>query len=692
MHFLTELGRYAWYRPFEHKLQLQIPCATVHGLGLARGAARALAAFSTRLTMNLTFGPMSYCENYRVFHRHSSYERGLHNFGYSRQDARWMAAYRYDEVEAERDAGYAALQWAGPCEDYRDPTDNGCGKCHETYLTFRRMSAALEAECFARGVLARAEDGDRLFMVTLPIPMVAVRDRGSYIGGRIGSYQRLSKKKRKAHKAAFERKKKEMLSERGVVVGPEYMTKKRLSERKDAHKRWMSEHKDEYYQLECIKSDVMRSVVKSQDAFLERVPAQGGGFRYQLRNESVVDRDGVARLQYRLDRETEMSDIQRVRPPALRWLFKQFEMRVRKLGRERGFGIKYQAVIEQGTRGGFHYHILLHVFPVDGGSVPSDLADVLAREWFEVSGNIQFEDSDGGSWFRPVHNAEQAAAYVAKYIGKGWFSRRQTSKFLNLRTAARDARLVKFGFLTADIPSQFEREEDGFLSYKSPFSEEDIESVGTTEWVGLDIPKQAPGPLSLPDVKVAAVFWSSRPCRHPAGARSGICVNGDGVLQDLIPHCWWFPKDVLLGYLQDKKPITEQVQRLHDILERSKFRAITKAHAAVVQAPILGSVQAAHEDRQFGNLKSVFTGGRYPLRKQFDRLQKSVANLWFDIDAAFSRLGTARSAFATIEHARGSPGSRELEKKPSWYQLSERMRDRMRGGARARQESLDVTF
>lgn len=653
----------------------------------------------------LTFGPMSYCENHRVFHRHSSYERGLFNFGYSKSDAHWMAGYRYDEVESERNPGNSTLQWAGPCEKYRDPHyARGCRTCYDTYTAFRSDAAALEAECFARAVLSREHEGDRLFMVTLKIPKVAVYDKSAYEGGRLAAYQKLSKKKRRAHKRAFEKKKRDMLSERGVLVGPEYHTPERARKRKDAHKRWLDDNHADDYQRHCLSKGILRAVVETDGKFIERESAEGGGFRYVQRGDAramSVPGGIISWPDYRYDREFE-GQAERVKPRALRWLFKQFEMRVRAIGRKRGFGIKYQAVIEQGSKGGFHYHILLHVFPTGSAAVPEDLKDVLMEEWFEVSGNVRFDEYNEKTgkietWFTRVRDADQAAYYVAKYIGKGWFSRRQTSKFLNLRQAARDARIVRNGFLTekiTDVVDHFVRNTDkkrgdGFLCYESPLEQEDIDSAGCERWVGLEIPKQSPRSVAFPDVKIAAVFESSRPCKHPAAAKSGLCVDGNGDVIEFIPHCWWFPESRLLAYFEGRQE-TPQVQKLHDKIVRSKYRVVTKATAAVTQGGV-SALNPESVEEQFRNLNSVYRGGPFPLQLQADRLQKSLKDLPFAIYNAFNRLGTARSALAAVEDNRKARPELPIDK-ASWYRLSERMRDRMRGGNRARQMSMDVTF
>ena len=639
----------------------------------------------------LVFGTMSYCPNYRVFHRHTSYERGLRNFGYPEGHVRNLAAYRYDEVESARKVGYGALRWAGPCDRHKDLSVDGCAVCRETYLKFKSEAASMEALCFAEAVLARVSEGDLLFMVTLPIPKVAIRDNSAYVGRRIGSFQRLSKRKRRAQKRAFEKKKRDMWDREGLRVGPEYMTRERVKERKDAHKRWLEEHKDDYYQLECIRDDVMRSVVESEDCFIDREAAQGGGFRYR------VIGDG----QYQPVRDVPRLEVQRVRPPALRWYLKQFEMRVRKLGRKAGFGIKYQAVIEQGSKGGFHYHLLLHMFPADvteewskreksfDWRVHAELKSRFEREWFEVSGNIQFDSEewvvreDGTrelvvkTWFRRVHDAREAASYVAKYLGKGWFSRRQTSKFLNLRIAARDARLFRAGFceekLSPGISSHFQRDKDsGFLFYDSPLEESDIESAGCTEWVGIELVPQAPkSQISVLKLQLKAVFWSSRPCRHPAAAKSGICADAEGVIQDLIPSAWWFPKESLFRYLSDGTRETLQVEELHAQLTRAQYSAVRSVTSAVQGSPLVDA------EVQLANRDSILFEGRFPVRLQLDGLAASLSSMRSQVNSALSGLAGSVSAFSQVDVKSASVRTRD-DPKPSWYRLSGRIRDYMR--------------
>lgn len=567
---------------------------------------------------------MGYCENHRVFTRHSSHRRSLRNFGFNDKEVSELTAYRYDKDDSQRHLGHSHLKWAAPCAAYKDD----CLTCQETYQAVKSADGARRAALFADAVLSRSEDGDRLFMVSLPVPSVAIRsDRvEDYHRHRLGSYARLRKKKIKASASAFERKCKHMREVEGLEPHPRYFQSRAIRQRKHALSGWLSANKDSYYQLDCWRDGIIQSVVVSRNRFIRRDKVTKG-WRY-------VDVDG--RVPADTSAEVVKGSVSRMQPPLLRHCLKQFEKRMRDI-----CDFKFIAVMERGKNGMYHYHMLLHVF----GHIPDDLQAQLRKAWFQVTGNIHFEDSDGGSWFSPVRSGSQAAAYVSKYLSKGWFSRRQTSKFLGLTEAARDSRLIEYGFLQADIADGWHRHRDGFLSYESPHSQDAIEQAGTREWVGLSVDMLAPGRNPrFATLSPVAVFRSSSPCRHPAAAISGIAYSAEGERLDTIPQAWWFPLEALSA-LSFRTALSAgaatfacpAVLKLHELFRKIRFSAISHAHGAVyAPATSVDRLDGSHHDAAADGLQSLFTGGRFPLALQIERMKAALTEFPDTVAGLFS--------------------------------------------------------
>ena len=224
---------------------------------------------------------MGYCDNHRVFTRHSSHRRSLRAFGYNDGEVSELAAYRYDADDNQRLRGHSHLQWAAPCIDYKED----CVDCQETYQKVRSADAARRAACFAEGVLAA---GDKLFMVSLPVPSVAVRSdrKQDYHRHRLGSYSRLRKRKVRRQREAFQRKAAHMLEEEGLKPHPRYFQSAAVSQRKTALTAWLSQNKDAHYQLDCWRDGIIQSVVVSKNKFIPRTRVTKG-WRYEHRDGRV---------------------------------------------------------------------------------------------------------------------------------------------------------------------------------------------------------------------------------------------------------------------------------------------------------------------------------------------------------------------------------------------------------------------
>lgn len=576
---------------------------------------------------------MGYCSEHRVFGRNDSVRRSLRAFGYSKKQAYELTVHLSDEMDEQCIPGHSHVKWSGPCAHYRED----CVVCAETYQKVRSADGAARAAAFAGGVLAH---GDSLFLVSLPVPSVAVRsDRlRDYRNGRLGSYARLRKRKRKMSAAAFQRKC-NRLAEDGIKPHPRYFQDKAIKERKSAESAWLSENKDSYYQLDCWRDGIIQSLVVNRGEFIPRVRVTKG-YRYQADVHGVV----------RGDKSATPKLVERMKPPLLRWCLKQFEKRMREV-----CDFKYIAVMEQGKKGMYHYHMLLHVH----SAVPRDLEQRLREAWFAVTGNLHFEDEDGKSWFSRVLSVEQAAAYISKYLSKGWFSRRQTSHHLNLSEAVRDARLIEYGFLDGDVSQNFVRHRDGFLQYESPFSDAEIESAGCTEWVGLSVDVQAPESFPrVPFVDVVAVFRASNPCRHPASAISGACYSSALEKLDTMPQAWWFPLRVLSRELAG----TPQLEKLRLLLVKARVGGLSAAHSARA-ASGLSDAEAARAVRE----------GRFPLAEQFKRLSESVETL----SARVQKLLSAGPKAAENEAFLRSAWRSERESDKEWHQGA-KLRRRLR--------------
>ena len=601
------------------------PADSFRRLGSDGGMVTVTSALPYRV--NTMLFNMGYCDDYRPFTRHSSHRRSLRNFGFNDDEVRELTQYRYDADDAQRQLGHSHLKWAAPCEAYK----SDCVQCQETYQKIKSSDSALRAGLFAGGVLSH---GDALFLVSLPVPMVAVRAdrRGDYHRLRIGKYARLRHKKIKRQEDAFRRKCKRMWEEEGLKPHPRYFADSAIQDRKAALLQWLSDNKDAEYQKDCWEEGIVQSVVESDNAFIPRVK-KTSGWRYVINDREHDAASAGSTVEY-VQEEDELlrpvpDTVERMQPPLLRYCMKQLEKRLRQYCDFKFISVMEQGKNTAGKEGMYHYHQLLHVY----GHVPPNLEDIIRREWFRITGNLHYEDEEGKSFFEPVDSARHAASYVSKYLSKGWFSRRQTSHHLNLKDAARDARLIEYGFLQGDITAGFKRHEDGFITYESPFTEEQIESCGTNEWVGLSIDMHAPsGNPRLASVSVVAVFRSSSRCRHPASAISGICCDLDGNQLGTIPQVWWFPMSSIQSFGMDGVT-TAQVSKLQTLLDKIKYGAAAAAHAAAYESAGSLSTGMSHAAAVAG-VRAYISESTFSLSEQFRRAQATMKSLPDTIAAA----------------------------------------------------------
>ena len=595
------------------------------------------------------------CPNRRIINRFTPVFNSHVKFGYPRHEVAALphvfAAVQEVNAEVHNGFVFAEVEWSTGCPNYRNP-DATC-TCPETYMQGKSAAAGLEAECFAKGVLAA---GDLMVLLSAPVPAVSVRsDRvEEYNRHRIGSYARHKKRKKRRNRVAFLKKKAAMQERYGIGPGPLYDTPDACAARDADLDSWMSDNKDGLYQLECWQKGIIQSLRLTDSRFIRREKVTSGHSYKRAADGSVFD-DTVHPW---TDRKGKVRS-ERMQPPLLKWCFKQFELGAREF-----CDFKFTAVMERGQAGGmYHYHSLMHIYRIHGGLSVVELEEKLRLLWFKITGNLHYSEEvirrdsagepvldaagtpivDTKSWFQVVSSSEEAASYVSKYQSKGWFSRRQTSKYLNLKDAARDARLIAHGFLKGDVAQNFVRHRDGFLSYKSPFEDEhgnpseELLNAGCKEWVGLELTALAPENFPhFRRVDVVATFLSSSPCTHPAAAIAGSCFDVNGNRLDVIPQARWFPLDVVVKGLVG----TGNADKLRSQLNRAHLRAI--------RAVQLQRDKSGMDD--VGAAAALFDG-RFPFLAQREEMQASLESLPDAATAAMSIPKAASDRYFASLHA-----------------------------------------
>lgn len=597
------------------------------------------------------------CPDHRIINRFTPILNSFVRFGYPRHDAVALppvfAAVR--STNAEVHAGYvnAETEWAVGCPAYKDPSAE-C-TCGETYIAGKSADAALHAKCFARGIFAHAAAGsqDKLVFLSGPVPFVAVRaDRAAeYDRHRLGHRAKVKKGKRRRNRVAHLKKVADMRARYGIKPGPLYDSEEYQARRAAKLDAWVSDNKDGAYQLECWQAGIMQSIRMTDGRLIRRRKVTSGRSYKKSAAGDVFEEDSVQPARYKSGRRKGRIRSERMLPQTLKWCFKQFE-----IGAHKFCDFKFIAVMERGAQGGmFHYHALMHIYRTD--LELSELEKQLRLLWYRITGNLVFNKKvprkdefgepvvdvagepivDEKSWFQLVDSAEEAAHYVSKYASKGWFSKRQTSKHLNLKDAARDSRLIGHGFLSGDVAQNFKRHEDGFLTYESPFTEEDIAGAGAREWVGLELTPLAPDNFPhFKRVDVIATFIASSPCKHPAAAIAGSCFDKDGNRLDVVPQARWFPFDIVVKGLVG----TVNAEALRSELNRAHLKALRDVRR-----------QRDTSDMSDAAAAAALFDGRFPFLAQREEMRDSLKSLPDQAHSAMFIVKSASQSYFAAAHA-----------------------------------------
>ena len=267
---------------------------------------------------------------------------------------------------------------------------------------------------------------------------------------------------------------------------------------------YVQERFDSLVQLHAFKQGWLHAVVESWRRYIPREVHKRGGFNYVC--EGMLSNP----LHFKATTEKVPDDIkpERLLPHLQSHLVNLVEKRVKQ------DGINYQfiRVIEQGSQGGFHFHMLLCCLH---GTDMDVVERRLRYHWHRIAGNVHWDQRVWHppsnryvtkSWFErfPVSDQQKLSRYISKYVSKGWIDTRvRGSVGLALSDVARDMSLQKQGFvpdrdLTACWhPLYRTRRVRGSdkselyqvgLTYQSPYSAllESAAEVGSDTWLLLE--------------------------------------------------------------------------------------------------------------------------------------------------------------------------------------------------------------
>lgn len=221
----------------------------------------------------------------------------------------------------------------------------------------------------------------------------------------------------------------------------EDLARKRASE-------YVQERFDSLVQLHAFKQGWLHAVVESWRRYIPREVHKRGGFNYVC--EGMLSNP----VHFKATTERLPDDIkpERLLPHLQSHLVNLVEKRVKQ------DGINYQfiRVIEQGSQGGFHFHMLLCCLH---GTDMDVVERRLRYHWHRIAGNVHWDQRVWHppsnryvtkSWFErfPVSDQQKLSHYISKYVSKGWIDTRvRGSVGLALSDVVRDMSLQKQGFV-----------------------------------------------------------------------------------------------------------------------------------------------------------------------------------------------------------------------------------------------------
>ena len=326
---------------------------------------------------------------------------------------------------------------------------------------------------------------------------------------------------------------------------------------RDRASEYVRDNFDSLVQLYAYRQGWIQAVVESWNRYIPREPSTRG-FNY------ICPDMLSSPIHFKATTEPVPADIEpeRILPLLLSHMISLVEKRMR----EEHLPYQKIGVIEQGSKGGYHFHMLLCCLPVEGrmDAIERRLKFHLHR----ILGNVQWdskvwsEEEDRyvtKSWFArfPVSERAKLSKYISKYISKGWIDTRvRSSTGLALSDVARDMSLQRQGFVPdrdlsqcwhplyrvrrvkgSDTPELFQ----AGIAYRSPYSKElldDAIEVGSDTWIILEFEDSRlfnkSEYMSAP--KVVGMVLTAGPVASMLSAEFAIGISADLEELDTVPH------------------------------------------------------------------------------------------------------------------------------------------------------------
>ena len=427
-----------------------------------------------------------FCEHRGVATRFTSENTALRRLGYHPDYIEYDERLRRAKFPSPDDPRYAELVFPYPCPgrctncggvfsrgvnpDTGRPTRREaccdapvyeeCGQCATALLKRRSAHWFRRVEGFVNAFLAA---GGAAVLVSAPLPMLAVIPKHAHRVKALScsaQFRRLLISRRIDEEAA---NLKQVLADRAAadkvgLVNPDDFDDI-VAERA---RRWVHKNFASQLQLECFKRGYLQFTVTFRNkkrepirtVFIPRSRVFAGvkghipvkrkalisgprrrswydTFEYQVPN--MLSNPGY----WLANGDRPDTESVRVLPALLSYLWSLFRERLRKRG------VRFQSidVMERGSEGGYHMHMVAGVLK---GVVLADMEAAFREEWHAVSGNLSF----GSAWFQRA-DAAGAARYVSKYVSKAHLpdTRVRSSQYLFLSNYARDAALVRLSQL-----------------------------------------------------------------------------------------------------------------------------------------------------------------------------------------------------------------------------------------------------
>ena len=321
-------------------------------------------------------------------------------------------------------------------------------------------------------------------------------------------------------------------------------------------KRYVNDRFDSLVQLEAFRRGWIQAVVDTWRRYIPREVHKRGGFNYVC--EDMLS--SPAHFKSVTEKLPDDIEPERVLPHLLSHMVSLVEKRMRE------DGLPYQriSVIEQGSQGGYHLHMLLCCLPVEGRM--DAIEKRMRYHMHRVLGNVHWSTKTWHppskryvikSWFErfPISDHRRVSQYLSKYVSKGWIDTRvRGSVGLALSDVARDMSLQKHNFVPDRdltecwVPLYRARRVRGSdkselyqvgIAYQSPYAAllESAVEVGSDTWLLLEFEDSRlfhkSGYLSAP--KIAGMVLTAGPVASMLSAEFAVGIDTECNELSLVP-------------------------------------------------------------------------------------------------------------------------------------------------------------